>query len=989
MKKFFKICVIFSLFFIVPFLCHAADQPYTNPLGMTFVPIKDGTFMMGSPKDEPGRNSDENQAEVEIDSFYMQSTEVTQAQWEAVMGSNPSLYKKVGTDGPVERVSWNDVDKFIKKLNDQGFGTYALPTEAQWEYAARGGNSETAYPGVALTEAAKCEKVDGLSDIAWYCYNGDNTTHAVKNRKKNPFDLYDMHGNVGEWVAGWYGEYPLSDKELKGEGSGFYRVYRGGSFDDYATACRSARRSYKSSDYSNKRVGFRLVFNDMGTTHCTYDISSSDDQYTPGDKSITVSDTGDTILLSVDANNHCQSKSGKWGAWIISPEDGTGEDDEWVTLTRTINETVGGGTVAVEIEKNKNDDRSAKIMVAGKQLTINQESFKECSYTVSPTDHLFSPGSQTILVEVAASSPECAWTVSLPDSLEKWARVSPRSGTGDGTVEITVNQNSGDARQETLTIAEQTIDIAQGSQSDCLYNPQPTRQKFTATGTSSLVSVIVSPDNCPWKATSNNPEWLRVHPDGNQNIGHDMITLSVTPNKGGAREGSVTIAEKEFSITQDAAPVSGLTTTQVSRLYAAIFGRASDGQGNAFWQKQPDSASAAEAILDTPDAKDYFEGSLDTNQAFIEHIYSNTLGKTLENDPDGIAFWVEQLEGGASRGQVVAALVDTIESYAPGQPDHPNADDATNAAFNQFTNRVTVSDYMAEEKFLPARIAETFFGQDGLNVTREVATVQAAKTKVDELETLDPGEDDPGEDDPGEDDPGDEPTNEFGMIFKKITAGTFQMGSPVTELGRDPDETQQEIILEHDFFIQTTEVTQGQWKAVMEMEDNPSYFDDCGDDCPVENVSWNDVQGFIARLNEQGADKYRLPSEAEWEYAARAGTVTPFSRDGVDEQKQYCDYDQVLNGLMWYCANSEQKTHPVGQRNRNWGLADMHGNVSEWVFDLYPEPPEDYAIIRGGSWRSFAHECRSAARDSRWMDYKAPDIGFRLIYEPAADSNPE
>jgi formylglycine-generating enzyme required for sulfatase activity len=328
---------------------------------------------------------------------------------------------------------------------------------------------------------------------------------------------------------------------------------------------------------------------------------------------------------------------------------------------------------------------------------------------------------------------------------------------------------------------------------------------------------------------------------------------------------------------------------------------------------------------------------------------------------------------------VVAALVDTIESFAPGQPNYPNADDVTTAAFKQFTNRVTVSDYMAQEKFLPARtLKETFFGPDGLNVTREVASVQDAKTKVDQLETVDPG------DDPG--DPGDDPTNTFGMTFVKILSGTFQMGSPETESGRDPDETRQEIILEHDFFIQTTEVTQGQWKAVM--EDNPSYFDDCGDDCPVENVSWTDVQDFIARLNARGTGIYRLPQEAEWEYAARAGSGAAFTNGGINED--FCKKDWVLDPLGWYCYNSGNKTHPVAEKNANeWGLFDMHGNVSEWVFDLYPEPPEDYAIIRGGSWHSFAKDCRSAARDSRWMDHKAPDIGFRLIYEPAADSNPE
>jgi formylglycine-generating enzyme required for sulfatase activity len=233
------------------------------------------------------------------------------------------------------------------------------------------------------------------------------------------------------------------------------------------------------------------------------------------------------------------------------------------------------------------------------------------------------------------------------------------------------------------------------------------------------------------------------------------------------------------------------------------------------------------------------------------------------------------------------------------------------------------------------------------------------------------------------------------MTLVKIPAGSFLMGSQETELGRAPDEMQQEKTIDQPFYILTTEVTQGQWEAVM--GDNPSYFVDCGDDCPVENVSHDEVTGFIDRLNEldPSSGTYSLPSERQWEYAARAGTETPFYRDGVDEQNQFCEEDSVLNGLMWYCYNSGNKTHPVRQRNKNpWALYDMHGNVNEWVI---PETPGFYSefqldnpelltysfMIRGGSWRSFAHECRAAAKNFRWQGYKAPDIGFRLIYEPA------
>jgi len=174
-----------------------------------------------------------------------------------------------------------------------------------------------------------------------------------------------------------------------------------------------------------------------------------------------------------------------------------------------------------------------------------------------------------------------------------------------------------------------------------------------------------------------------------------------------------------------------LDQTQVSQLYVAIFNRASEGEGNAFWQTQPDMAAAAAAMLDTADARAYFGASLDSSQAFIEHIYQNTLNKTIADDPDGIAFWTGQLEGGATRGEVVAELVGVIENYAPGGPSYDPDDTATVAAYNQFANRVTVSDYMADTVFdTPSDYATSTAFDKELTVTQDAATVAAAKTRI-------------------------------------------------------------------------------------------------------------------------------------------------------------------------------------------------------------------------------------------------------------------
>jgi len=211
---------------------------------MVLIPA--GKFMMGSPASEKGRNDDEKQHEVALTKpYYMGKYEVTQEQWESVMGNNPSSRNK-GAKFPVTDVSWNDCQEFIKKLNANTNGGYRLPTEAEWEYACRAGTTTAYSVGDSLSQ----------SDAN---YDSSNT-NLVGSYEPNAFGLYDMHGNVWEWCEDWYGEYPAGAvTDAKGPATGELRVLRGGSFSYLVSKARSSNRNGDAPTYRVVSLGFRLV----------------------------------------------------------------------------------------------------------------------------------------------------------------------------------------------------------------------------------------------------------------------------------------------------------------------------------------------------------------------------------------------------------------------------------------------------------------------------------------------------------------------------------------------------------------------------------------------------------------------------------------------------------------------------------------------------------------------------------------------------------
>jgi len=216
------------------------------------VPVEGGTSMMGATSEQGSdvTSYEKPVHQVTLSDYYIGETEVTQELWQAVMGSNPSYFTGSGLL-PVEEVTWNDCQTFITKLNELTGMQFRLPTEAEWEFAARGGNSSQGY---------KYSGSNNIDDVAWYTSNSNSETHQVGTKAPNELGLYDMSGNVWEWCQDRNGYYSSgAQTNPTGPTSGSDRVYRGGSWGSNAWGCRVSIRYDFTPDYRDDDLGLRLA----------------------------------------------------------------------------------------------------------------------------------------------------------------------------------------------------------------------------------------------------------------------------------------------------------------------------------------------------------------------------------------------------------------------------------------------------------------------------------------------------------------------------------------------------------------------------------------------------------------------------------------------------------------------------------------------------------------------------------------------------------
>ena len=961
----------------------AAAATWTNSLGMEFVEIAAGSFLMGGREFLMGGG---NRYGVRIsEGFWMGKYEVTQGEWEVVMGSNPSSHQACPRC-PVETVSWHEAQEYIRRLNEREAGSgyaYRLPTEAEWEYAARAGTSAPHAP------------IYGERDeIHWYWGNSGGRTHPVGQKRANAWGLHDMLGNVWEWTGDWYhrGAYPIAwhvAVDPTGPSVGGMRVRRGGAFSGVIYPSIPGRERWIPSA-KLPSTGFRLV----RTVERAQDSGTGG--FVPPEIEVARRETEESWTNTLGMEF-------EWipaGSFVMgSPEDEEGRaSDERQHVVR-ISEGFWMGKYEVTWEEWE--------AVTGGDLVDNEVSpSARVDCWRCPVSRSHHPRSFIrMLNEREAGS---GYVYRLPTEAEwEYAARAGTTGARYGKLDE-IAWHRGNAETE---IWEKGLNL----------RSMPVGQKqANAWGLHDMLGNA-------WEWTG---DWYGEYPSGPVTDPAGPSVAVVGPYRV-FRGGSATSGAENARSARRAAfsnrPgffYAGFRLVRTESLPdiemefewipagTFMMGSPEDEEGHdsderqrevriseGFWMgKYEVTQGEWEAVMQTNPSRFQECGALcpveqvtwHAAQEFIRRLNERKAGSGYLYRLPTEAEWEYAARAGttgARYGKLDEIAWHGSNSYVNTRPvllgsrtTHPVGQKRANAwglhdmlgnvfewtgdwygPYNSALVRDPAGPSTGSERVFrggswrwSSRAAERWREEptdwDSFNIGFRVVRTVAKPP---------------------------------GMKFNWIppTPRGFYMG--------DSDEGRHFVRLSEGFWMGQHEVTQGEWEAVM--GENPSRFQECGALCPVEQVTWNEVQEYIRRLNEREAGSgfaYRLPTEAEWEWAASGGTwAIHLHRLG----------DYPVDEIAWYAGNSDGRTHPGGQKLANeFGLYDMRGNVWEWTGDWYGEYPYDAhervtdpagpstgleRVIRGGSWSDSAQDVRHTRRGASPPDSLdgTSSIGFRLV----------
>ncbi len=991
----------------------------TNSIGAKMVLIPPGEFMMGS--------TDAQVEEIVAKSEYFKGIHKTERPQHRVVITNPMLmgatevtvgqfkqfsatgYKteaekaaesktylmpgyEVTDDSPVACITWSDAVAYCKWLSTQGKTVYRLPTEAEWEYACRAGTT---------TQFSFGNDDAGLGQYGWYLGNAKHKAHPVSLKLSNPFGLFDMHGNLLEWCQDFYDEKSYEKSELydpKGPTSGSFHVIRGDGIEAGSLAHRSAYRRNVSPSNRGNFQGFRIVQELPIQTTTTFDASQANVVYLDD-----LPETKKSNIHGAIGKHGIDSEPTRTIKWH-------GRQPTHSLVTYPLRSEEGSIAYALDRKFAKLD---VTVGVAGEPNSQSPLTFR----VVGDGRELWK--SPTIHAKTGQREAACSVSVAGVQELElRVARDGSTLNAQAAWIEPRLTPISVSGPPAASTASPQAIGPPAATNASGPA-PPPAVAPFDAAQSKAHQEAWAKYLGEPVEITNSVGMKLVVIPPGEFKMGDEKskdgkVSVTLTkPFRLGIHE--VTREQWKTVMARDAGFYKAErgenpAVNNMTRDTAMEFCRLLTERERAAGRLEADSAYrlpteaewewACRAGTTTAYSFGDDEALLGEYAWFKDstkgEAYSWPVGKLKPNswglyDMHGnVCEWCQdwfqdKLSGGVdprgpaegqkyvNRGGAVGDVAKTCRSAF-----RRTSDPGTYLGFRVALSRT--GDGASTQARVPAAVRTTKPSGPTPPVAKAPFDAAAAKAHQEawakyldmEVET----------------------TNSIGAKMVLIPPGEFMMGSPSTEKGRGASETQVKVTLSKDFWLGQTEVTNAQWKLVMGSV--PSDWKD--DDRPVAKVSWEDTVEFCRKLSELPEEKkagrvYRLPTEAEWEYACRAGTKTTYS---------FGDDESLLGDYGWFDTNSDKQTHPVGKKQSNaWGLHDMHGNVFEWCSDLqgnYPNgavtdpqgpPTGSHRVCRGGCWPLTAGHCRSAYRHKGGQSDRYNGQGFRLALSPSGAESPE
>ena len=959
----------------------------TNSIGITLLEIPAGRFQMG----------ESGVAMTLTRPIWLGKTEVTQGQWETVMGTKPwsGEVGKSNANLPATSVNWSDVTEFCKKLtqHERGSGKlpaneeYRLPTEAEWEYACRAGSTTAFSFG---------DDESKLANFAWFNGNSEDAAHKVGSKQANPWGLHDMHGNVWEWCSDWHDGKLAGGADPVGPGGGSDRVLRGGGWRNDPVFCRSAFRFNDVPLNRSGRLGFRVARSQSAP------VAERRPQGAPAEPAPQIAAAERPIklkknsigiaLLEIPAGKFQMGEGGSAVTVTLARPFWLGKTEvtqgQWETVMGTKPWSGSGGKSDADLPAtcvNWDDvtefckrltrrERDNGKLPANEEYRLPTEAEWEYACRAGTTtaysfgneesklgEFCWFLGNSRIAAHAVETKQANPWGLhDMHGNVWEWCSdwygeslaggadpVGPGGGVfrvfrGGGWGFNPMNCRSASrgnrapadrldylgfrvTRSQSATVAERPVKLETNSIGIALLEIPAGKVQMGEGG----VAVSLT-----------RPFWL----------GKTEVTQGVWQKVMGIRPGDQAVGKSDadlpaLNVTWDEVTEFCKKLTQLQRGSGKLLANEEYRlPTEAEWEYACRAGTTTAYSFGNDESKlgdfGWFSGNSGSAVHKVGTKQANPWG--LHDMHGNVLEWCSdwydvKLTGGADpvgpRGGSLRV------NRGGGWRDYPMS--------CRSVDRSRLSPSLRN-------------GNLGFRVARSQSAIVAER-------------------------PIKLKKNSIGIALLEIPAGKFQMGEGDSAVA---------VTLPRPFWLGKTEVTQGQWEQVMGTKPWSGEVGKSWADLPATHVNWDEVIEFCKKLTQRergngklpANEEYRPPTEAEWEYACRAGTTTTYSF-GDDESK--------LGDFGWSLSNSSKAVHAVGTKQPNpWGLHDMHGNVWEWCSDLYdgslsggadPVGPGSGSnrVNRGGSWWNDAAYCRPAYRRNDAPSNRSGTLGFRVARSSA------